>query len=290
MTNDLTTAAVNSEIMEQVLVKGDLAKLTAEQRSQYYMSVCKTVGLNPLTKPFEYITLNGKLTLYALRACTDQLRQLHGISTEVVDRVESDGLLIVHVRVKDRDGRQDEDYGAVAFNNLKGDAAANAIMKCVTKAKRRATLSLCGLGWLDESEIETIPGARAEPQPEPKTIQAAPKPAPKQAPVEPPINPDTGEVSPHKIAVQSKDGKFDFIGFGKTFLAAMKSSRNAEECDSWDQHNAETLAGMKNLAPQVYDRLMKALHEQVGYSPAETKPAPTKQVQPASQEIEGDII
>jgi hypothetical protein len=29
-------------------------------------------------------------------------------------------------------------------------------MKCVTKAKRRATLSLCGLGWLDETEIETI--------------------------------------------------------------------------------------------------------------------------------------
>jgi hypothetical protein len=29
-------------------------------------------------------------------------------------------------------------------------------MKAVTKAKRRVTLSICGLGWLDESEIETI--------------------------------------------------------------------------------------------------------------------------------------
>lgn len=33
-----------------------------------------------------------------------------------------------------------------------------------TKAKRRVTLSICGLGLLDESEIETIPDARIEPQ------------------------------------------------------------------------------------------------------------------------------
>ena len=38
---------------------------------------------------------------------------------------------------------------------------ANAQMKAVTKGKRRLTLSLCGLGWLDETEIETIPTAKA---------------------------------------------------------------------------------------------------------------------------------
>jgi hypothetical protein len=32
-------------------------------------------------------------------------------------------------------------------------------MKAETKAKRRVTLSICGLGLLDETEIETIPGA-----------------------------------------------------------------------------------------------------------------------------------
>jgi ferric iron reductase protein FhuF len=34
-------------------------------------------------------------------------------------------------------------------------------MKAVTKGKRRLTLSLCGLGWLDETEIQTIPDATA---------------------------------------------------------------------------------------------------------------------------------
>ena len=32
-------------------------------------------------------------------------------------------------------------------------------MKAETKAKRRVTLSICGLGILDESETDTMPGA-----------------------------------------------------------------------------------------------------------------------------------
>jgi hypothetical protein len=43
---------------------------------------------------------------------------------------------------------------------LKGDALANALMKAETKAKRRVTLSLAGLGWLDETEIASIPDVR----------------------------------------------------------------------------------------------------------------------------------
>jgi hypothetical protein len=33
-------------------------------------------------------------------------------------------------------------------------------MKAVTKAKRRVTLSICGLGMLDETEVETIPNVQ----------------------------------------------------------------------------------------------------------------------------------
>jgi hypothetical protein len=33
-------------------------------------------------------------------------------------------------------------------------------MKAETKAKRRVTLSICGLGFLDESELESVRGAR----------------------------------------------------------------------------------------------------------------------------------
>jgi hypothetical protein len=113
-----------------------------------------------LSKPFEYLTLNGKLRLYALKDCADQLRRLHGISIYIVNRENLDDIYIVTARAKDRQGREDESSGAVALGTLKGDALANALMKAETKAKRRVTLSLAGLGWLDETELETIPGVR----------------------------------------------------------------------------------------------------------------------------------
>lgn len=65
-------------------------------------------------------------------------------------------------RATDPAGRSDEAIGAVSVAGLRGDALANAIMKAETKAKRRVTLSIVGLGWLDESEIETIPAAVLE--------------------------------------------------------------------------------------------------------------------------------
>jgi hypothetical protein len=64
------------------------------------------------------------------------------------------------VRAKDRQGREDESTGAVTVGDLKGDALVNALMKAETKAKRRVTLSIAGLGWLDETELETIPQSR----------------------------------------------------------------------------------------------------------------------------------
>lgn len=143
--------------IEAALVGGDLAKLSPEQRVSYYNAVCKSLGLNPLTKPFAYITLNGKLTLYALKDCTEQLRNLYSISIRITSCQVVEGVYIVNAQATRPDGRCDEATGAVAIDGAKGESRANAMMKAETKAKRRATLSICGLGMLDESEIETIP-------------------------------------------------------------------------------------------------------------------------------------
>ncbi|HSF29329.1 MAG TPA: hypothetical protein VLK82_02495 [Candidatus Tectomicrobia bacterium] len=145
------------EVVEKVVIGGDLSGLNAAQRAEYYAAVCRSLGLNPLTKPFEYLTLNGKLRLYALRDCADQLRRLHGISIYIANRERMSDIYVVTARAKDRQGREDESTGAVTVGNLKGDALANALMKAETKAKRRVTLSIAGLGWLDETELETIP-------------------------------------------------------------------------------------------------------------------------------------
>ena len=145
--------------IETVLVAGDLAKLSADQRLTYYQRLCESLGLNPLTQPFQYLQLSGKLVLYATKSCTEQLRQLHGVSITGITSAQVGDVYIVTATAMDKNGRTDCATGAVAIAGLKSDALANALMKSETKAKRRVTLSLCGLGMLDESEVETIPGA-----------------------------------------------------------------------------------------------------------------------------------
>lgn len=167
------------EAVERLVILGDLSKLSPEDRVRYYGEVCKSLGLNPLTRPFDYITLSGRLTLYARKDAADQLRRLHEISVEVVSRDTTDGVLIVHARATMPGGRSDEDFGAVPVAGLKGEAAANAVMKAVTKAKRRVTLSVCGLGMLDETEVESVQQqereavTRAAPAAQGRTLQEA---------------------------------------------------------------------------------------------------------------------
>lgn len=149
----------NLSVIEKVVMQGDLSKLDPEQRVTYYNHVCRTLGLNPYTRPFDYISLNGKLTLYAKKDATEQLRKVNKISITDLDGKMIDDLYIVTAKAKTADGRVDQSCGAVSIGTLKGEQKANAIMKAETKAKRRVTLSISGLGWTDESEVECIPSA-----------------------------------------------------------------------------------------------------------------------------------
>ena len=159
MTTALTTKAENS-VIEKVIIEGDLSQLSPGERLNYYRSVCDSLGLNPLTKPFDYIRLNNRLVLYAKRDATDQLRKIHGVSVSITSRERIEDVYVVSAKAATKDGREAESIGAVNILNLKGDTLANALMKAETKAKRRVTLSIVGLVWLDETEIETIPDAK----------------------------------------------------------------------------------------------------------------------------------
>jgi hypothetical protein len=126
------------------------------ERVDFYWRTCESLQLNPLTRPFEFITLNGKLTMYARKDATDQLRKLNAVTVTGIRR-EKDaelGLVTVYAAGRAGDGREDEATGVVNIKGLSGEALANALMKAETKAKRRLTLSLVGLGFLDESEVE----------------------------------------------------------------------------------------------------------------------------------------
>jgi hypothetical protein len=142
--------------IENVLIAGDLSKLNEEQRLSYYYKVCSSLGLNPLTRPFEYMNFQGKTILYARKDATEQLRQIHGVSIIKLERELIDDVFVITATAQLPSGRTDSSTGSVTVGHLKGDAKANAMMKAETKAKRRVTLSICGLGLLDESEAEDM--------------------------------------------------------------------------------------------------------------------------------------
>ena len=150
-----------TSIANQLILQGDLSKLSANDKVKYYNGYCERMGLDPFTKPFDILRLNGKEVLYCTRSGTQQLNKLHKVSHLITSRDTNQeaGVYIVTSKASLPDGRCTESIGAVNIAGLKGEAYANAIMKAETKAKRRATLDLLGLGVLDESEAESIPNA-----------------------------------------------------------------------------------------------------------------------------------
>lgn len=150
--------AISAEDIEQALTIGDISKMPAEVRVRYYLAVCASAGLNALTRPFTPMkTQSGEVILYANKDCAEQLRAKHQLSIRVLGRERMDDLFIVTVEGRLPSGRSEETQGIVDLTGLKGAALANAIMKAETKAKRRVTLALCGLGFPVAEEGEGHP-------------------------------------------------------------------------------------------------------------------------------------
>lgn len=207
----MVTADITPE--ERALMLNDLSALKPEQRASLYVRVCESVGLNHLTQPFQYLQLNGKLVLYASRNCTDQLRKINGVSLEISGRERMGDIYTVTARARTPDGRTDESLGAVVIGHLKGDALANAIMKCETKSKRRVTLSICGLSFLDESELDTIKDARPLDEHAAQPEQLAP-PSPE------------GSTSPEKVAQRKVEAKSYLNEMRERFKAPPEESND----------------------------------------------------------------
>jgi hypothetical protein len=179
---------VDAKAVEQALLIGDLSKMTDGQRIAYYLAICRSMGLNPLTKPFQALRADdGKVVLYPDKGCAEQLRALHRISLRVVSRETVDDLYCVTIRATAPNGREEEAQGIVPLSKAKGtwedydyrgekkrrfkaaaDAdgqeilvrlspteRATAMMRAETKAKRRVTLAICGLGLPDAEAMES---------------------------------------------------------------------------------------------------------------------------------------
>jgi len=159
---DLKVASqMEAQAIEKVLLNGDLSSLNSTEKIVYIHKMCEALELNALTKPFQLIKFQSKEILYATKDCTEQLRKKHDVSLIITEKKLMDEMYMVTARATLPNGRTDEATGVLPLpDTMRGEMRANAIMKCESKAKRRVTLSICGLGMLDESELDTMKGAR----------------------------------------------------------------------------------------------------------------------------------
>ncbi len=228
-----------SEIVSKLVTQGDLSGLSPVQKVQYYNAICERLGLDPLTQPFKILYLSGKQVLYCDRGGAQQLNKLYKVSHRIVARDVVQSCYVVTAQASLPEGQQTESIGAVpltypetrkedkktvkhpkANQPLVGEDLCNAFMKAETKAKRRSTLDLLGLGMLDETELSSIPEAEVLPAPievnqvmpvqnkeqekEQTSPPEEPPPAPPEDTQEDPVNPEVPE-EPEKDPVITEE-------------------------------------------------------------------------------------
>ena len=189
---------VAPETLAAVLGSGDLAQLSARQRVEYLDALCKSVGLNPFTRPFEFISFQGKVTVYATASAFQQLAGIHRATLKVDQATRHQDGWEVWVTASFPDGRTVQDVGWVGIGQKAGgEQVGNALKKSVTQGYRRAIRAAVGLPFLAPEELDTLPPsdvsritvdhATGEIAPPPRpAVAAAPPPEPDEPVTIPP--------------------------------------------------------------------------------------------------------
>ena len=216
---------------EEIMAKlaeaaGDLSSLTKEELRVLYHSLCQQLGLDPELLPFYVIqTSDGKRRLYLNKGGAEALRKVHNITTNVLssgfDPTGSFYQIVVEAVLPN--GRKEQGIAVADLRGKKGVEAENAVLFAETKAKRRTTISLLGIGsiLMDESEALSIPGGvvgRIAPSGEidlEERIEKTPSPPAIQTPNQPSKTPLTRGTLEKLMAL------FESYGTGKAFNRAL---------------------------------------------------------------------
>lgn len=157
----LTERNTKQAAIERVILNRDLRSLTEVERVQYNFALCKSLGLNPLTNPIDYLINDGKMSPYINAVGVAGLRKIHNNSTKITSRsTDAQHMHYVTAIAVEANGRSEESTAIVALADkygkpLFGQRRADKMMATETKAKRRATLSLIGIPWAENGTVST---------------------------------------------------------------------------------------------------------------------------------------
>ena len=154
--------------IQDVLTKdaGRCDRLNEEQRADYINYLCGKIGIDPTFRPVDLIKTKNGIKPYLNKGASELIRDIRKISIDDMQIKDVNGMWVATCRVRNAEGRCDTDIGVC----LKDGTSASpmnqndSLMKAVTKAKRRATLSMCGLGAIIEEAHPTEYNGEAETQ------------------------------------------------------------------------------------------------------------------------------
>lgn len=160
------------DIMQKFILKNDLSCLTMEEKLIFILNRCKDLKLDPRSQPIMIIKSKEKVgnsfvekeTPYISKSGGEQLAKVHQVSVLDTEEKILDDVFIVKAKVSLPNGRISQAIGVTPLfteydgkvTKITGAKKCNAMMVADTKARRRAVLSICGTGMIDESEIDTM--------------------------------------------------------------------------------------------------------------------------------------
>jgi len=151
-------------LIESIVLSGDIGGLTEDERKRIMLRICTDLRLDPAMGAICILkTEDGHEQFYIKGKGTDQLAQKWGVQQKCLEKPSIMDLGDGHRAFVARwsasfEGREIDDIGAVPVPQTSWDTKAlcNAMMHANTKARRRATLAVLGIGLVDESELDTM--------------------------------------------------------------------------------------------------------------------------------------
>ena len=161
--SNIVAKNLDETLLAKITQSGNLAYLSESDRLIYYFSYCRQLGLNPLSRPFDYISEGEgdklKISLYPNTIAASQLRDSRNVSTRIIrEEILLDGevySVLVEAKMGDR---TEEATGKVGIKldkygkPLSGEAKAKLMKKAESQARRRATLAIVGLDAIGEGD------------------------------------------------------------------------------------------------------------------------------------------